>query len=669
MSPLEKINAILDKEFSSLEDLLAFYREELPRRTAGYHQEEVGPVMHHDRPGEADKFAGKIFTLGEHTVDMSGGLDWYAAPDGDLEWNGGLVRHGYFMLLADEYQRTGDEKYAATILEHMVDYIDRVPRFDPAGKPYLEYKKSAWRPFEVAGRAAETWPEALAKIIRSKSMTPENWSKILLSTHDHGHFLTLHHWKTGNHACLEVAALGLLGIFYQEFKEAEQWRRYAVDFLMDMWPHQFHSDGYTKEMSGGYHWVAMRSFFTYYEVAVKNGFGDLFPPEYKDRLLLTAQAELRQGKPDYSVPVTNDSNTKTNRREQLERINGLLSLPEVEYRLSGGERGTSPRQASHFFPEARIGIMRGDWTEDAPYLFFDMGRWGENHMNEDQLNIEVAAYGRKFLTNCGRWRYTTSPDAPWMPWAKYFKTTAAYNSVLVNGYNQMPGDADGFMHLHDLYDYAKGVFGAGYGEEAEEIDERLLREKGVGSVKVCRVPDAIHERQIIFVKPYFWIVRDTIRGSGVVEAEQIWHYYDGEVTPDPSGRYMVTDFEDANLILASIGGSRVEAKVFKGLQDPIRGWHCPYYDQMRPAPEVSYRQKGKEAIVFHTLIFPIKGKVRSLPLFEVSQTGYRLAFEGKTWEIIAPRDGEWVLMPESKTVEGGESKAGKLYAYARKSGL
>src|SRR5690606_1446442 len=126
-------------------------------------------VMHHDRPGEADQFVWKIFHLGEHTMDLSAGLDWYATPNGDLEWNGGLVRHGYFMLLAEEYRKTGDEKYAAAIIEHLLDYIEKVPRFDPVGKPYLEYKKSTWRPFEVAGRIAETWPEALAKIIKSKS--------------------------------------------------------------------------------------------------------------------------------------------------------------------------------------------------------------------------------------------------------------------------------------------------------------------------------------------------------------------------------------------------------------------------------------------------------------------------------------------------------------------
>lgn len=643
MTCLAEINTILTKQFDSLEELLDYYRSELPKRAAEYHQEEVGPVMHHDLPGEAERFVNKQFHLGEYTMDLSQGLDWYATPNGDLEWNGGLVRHGYFMLLAEEYRKSGDERYATAIIEHMLDYIEQVPPFDPEGKPYLQYKKSTWRPFEVAGRAAETWPEALAKIINSRGMTPEAWVRILLSIHEHADFLSIHHWKTGNHACLEVAALGLLGIFFQEFKKADSWRQYAMDFLMKMWPEQFHSDGYTKEMSGGYHWVAMRSFFTLFEVAEKNGFESLFPPLYRERLLLTSMAELYQSKPDYTVPITNDSNTKTNRKEQLERINRLFHLQEIEYRLSDGAHGIPPVSASYFFPETRVGIMRSDWSDQARYLFFDMGRWGDNHMNEDQLNIEVSAYGRKFLVNSGRWRYTTSPNAPWMPWAKYFKTTAAYNSVLVDGYNQVAADADGTMKIHPNYDYAEGRFEAGYGEEASEADEKLLKEKGVMHNKICRVAGVTQIRKIIFVKPDFWILRDTILGCGEHEAEQIWHFYDGDLMPDASGRFMVTGYNDANLIIGSLGNGSVQTDVYKGLEEPIRGWHCPYYDQLRPAPELAYRQKGRERIIFHTLVFPVKGRVSEMPNFEITQFGYRVSYQGRTWEIDAPEMGEWRL--------------------------
>ena len=82
----------------------------------------------------------------------------------------------------------------------MLDYIHNVPPYDPEGKPYLEYKKSTWRPFEVAGRAAENWPVALGKIITSNSMTADAFAEIYYSIYQHARFLRQHHWKTGNHA-------------------------------------------------------------------------------------------------------------------------------------------------------------------------------------------------------------------------------------------------------------------------------------------------------------------------------------------------------------------------------------------------------------------------------------------------------------------------------------
>ena len=149
---LERLNAVLGEPFGSLEACLAHYREALPRRVGSYHQEEVGPIYHHEGLGDADRFVEKEFHLGEGTVDMSEGLDWYATATGDLEWNGGLVRHGYFMLLAEEYRKTGNEVYAQTIVEHILDHIENVLPFEPEGKPYLDYKKSTWRPFEVSVR-------------------------------------------------------------------------------------------------------------------------------------------------------------------------------------------------------------------------------------------------------------------------------------------------------------------------------------------------------------------------------------------------------------------------------------------------------------------------------------------------------------------------------------
>jgi hypothetical protein len=640
---LENINRISGNPFQDLDACLEHFRAVLPERVGDYHQEEVGPIYHHKRPDEADRFVSRQFHLGETTVDMSKGLDWFAAPDGDLEWNGGLVRHGYFMLLAEAYKRTGNEIYAQTIIEHMLDYIETVPVFDPSGKPYLEYKKSTWRPFEAAARAAETWPEALAKIIKSPSMTSESWARILLSIHEHAVFLRKEHWMHGNHATLEVAALGIIACFFQEFRFRDEWLNYAVEFLEDMWPKLFAEDGYSREMSGSYHWVAMRSYFSFYEVACRTGFGDLFPDRYRERLVRNSYAELYQDKPDTTTPVSNDSSFTIRRLEQLTRMHRLLDIPEIGFFLNGGKPPGKPAATSFFYPHSRVGIMRSDWTPEASYLYFDMGPWGDNHMNQDQLSVEVFAKGRHFLVNGGKWRYTTSnPDADWMPMAKYFKATASYNAVLVNGYGQMFGDAEGRMVTAPAYDYADGSFKVGFGEEVPGIDETLLRTRGLATRMENRLPQVSHRRQVFFAKPDAWIIRDTVHGPGLHHAEQVWHFLEGPLRAlNEENTIWCTDFEDANLILVSEG----KASQFEGQKDPIfAGWHCPYYNQLRPAPELRFRQDGTREIVFHTLLLPVTGKVTSAPAFEVRPEAYHIHHDNLSITVRAPSKADWFLV-------------------------
>lgn len=630
---LNKINQILTMSFDSLEDLLIHYKEVLPNRTRGYHQDEIGPIIPENTSEKADKFLNGIFDLGGYTVEMSDGLDWYATPTGDLEWNGGLVRHGHLVVMANAYVKTGDERYAQGIINQMLDYIEYVPVYDPTGKPYLDYKKSTWRPFEAAARMGETWPEALGKIVRSKSMTGENFAKILVSIHDHAKFVRLHHWKTGNHAVGEVAALGIATVFYSEFIESDDWRQYAVDFLMNMWNEQFHKDNYTNEMSGGYHWVAMRSFFAFYEVGNKNGYETIFPELYGQRLVKSSYAELYQEKPDYSIPITNDSSSKSNRKAQLERIYNVFKLEEISYRLSEGAEGVKPEFTSYFFEDSRVGFMRSDWTTKSNYLFFDMGRWGDNHMNEDQLNIEVSAYGRNILINCGRWRYTTSPNVTWLNEARYFKSTAAYNSLIVDGYSQLPGDAEGYMHIDENYDFAEGVFKAGYGTKLLSSS----REKGEEAVPDFTLGNITHTRQVIFVKPAFYIVRDIVDTVDEHEAELIFHYKEGNLI-EKNGAF-ATDFDTSNLVLIPLGENPLKTEIFKGSEAPFRGWHCPYYDQIEAAPELSVKQKGAGKIVFNTLLFPVKGKVTEMPEYYLERDSHVVEFGGVTYTAKIGVDG------------------------------
>lgn len=97
-------------------------------------------------------------------------------------------------------------------------------------------------------------------------------------------------------------------------------------------------------------------------------------------------------------------------------------------------------------------------------------------------------------------------------------------------------------------------------------------------------------------------------------------------------------FEDANLILVQCGAPEME--VVCGSEEPFKGWNCPAYDHLVPAPQIESSLTGKK-VVFETLLLPVRGAVDAgaLPGFSKTETDgktlYRVEFDGKTVEVEA----------------------------------
>ena len=176
-------------------------------------------------------------------------------------------------------------------------------------------------------------------------------------------------------------------------------------------------------------------------------------------------------------------------------------------------------------------------------------------------------------------------------------------------------------------------------------DETLLRERGLATLMENRLPGVSHRRQVFFAKPHGWIVRDTIEGPGVEHADQLWHFHEGAVKSlDAEESAWTTGFEENNLVVVTQGDGATAAKVYEGQKEPfIAGWHCPYYDQLRAAPELRFSQEGTDRIVFHTLILPIDGVASDPPAFNFADDRYTVRSDNLHVSIHAPAEGDWSL--------------------------
>lgn len=96
-------------------------------------------------------------------------------------------------------------------------------------------------------------------------------------------------------------------------------------------------------------------------------------------------------------------------------------------------------------------------------------------------------------------------------------------------------------------------------------------------------------------------------------------------------------------ILKSIGNNELSTSIFKGSKEPFRGWHCPYYDQIVAAPEVSIKQEGSGEIVFNTLLLPIKGVVNEIPQYKLIDGIHEVIFDGIIYKVTIGKKGKCTI--------------------------
>jgi len=87
----------------------------------------------------------------------------------------------------------------------------------------------------------------------------------------------------------------------------------------------------------------------------------------------------------------------------------------------------------------------------------------------------------------------------------------------------------------------------------------------------------------VLVRQRFWVIFDSVEGSGEHLAESRFQFAPGEVVLD--GTTARTAFPDANLLLQAVGSVAFDhAHIEKGQEKPRSGWYSDSYGKIEPAP-------------------------------------------------------------------------------------
>ena len=575
----------------------------------------------------ADAALRHRFTFHHFTHQFGTEIDWRAVPSGDREWTYFLNRHGWWIDLGRAYLITGEEVYAREFAAELRSWMKGSSSDD-----------LTWRKLEVGVRA-RNWLWALYYFLAWPGLDPQMGLEMVECLREHGSTLIREYGEKeplSNWGMVETRGLAYLAIMFPEFPEARKWRETAFLRFEDQVAKQVLADGWHVELASSYHHAVISCLMEPVLLARINGVS--VPKAMETALIRMIECEMYMVHPDRLLPRLGDADA-LDARPVLMR--GALAFGRSEFRAVADAEITGdipwffgpdgmrryhemdaalPTEVSKAFPDAGYYVMRGDWSREAGYLVFDCGPvitgLGRSHSHSDALSLVLSAHGKPLLVDPGRYTYLEDGE---IPWRREFKATRSHNTVLVDGLDQseyLGGSRWGniaraecvLWHSDPILDAVMG-WHDGYSRLEAPVT---------------------HARAVFYMKDpsglQYWLVIDTLVGSGEHLLEQYWHFAPALVvrmsdeTPraeTPAGapfegansearprgaeeyRFEFTTGEIVVTTLCAIRGRRAEAEL-------LAGWDSPYYGLKSPTSVGRIAARTQLPADFATVLLPIR---------------------------------------------------------------
>ncbi len=383
---------------------------------------------------------------------------------------------------------TGDDRYVTKFRELFTRWyeqrngIDRsIPDFDPV---YYEL-----------GLGVRTKPFVDYYLMPEKDRPWSTHRDMLKTFLGAGRWLyQLEEWegyRPGNWQIVGSFALVQLALTVPEFKESPAWLALGLLRLTQHLDRDFFADGGHSERSPRNY--TSLTYLTYRNLAYLL---DAYhtQPEIAARIRAaigrTIDWWVAMMTPLGETPALNDSHRGLFAARIMEDADRMLGIKEgaaVVHRLQDGTAGGAgalPPYTSRHLPASGFSIMRSSWDRDALYLSITYGPFAGFHSHADLLAFELYAYGKAMAVDAGLGM--TYDDTLYVPW---YKSTRAHNTVALN-------DSD---MAREGYAGENVVWESGPDLDYFSADHRGYAERG-----------AVHRRQILFVKPSYWVVFDEV---------------------------------------------------------------------------------------------------------------------------------------------------------------
>lgn len=367
----------------------------------------------------------------------------------DVKYVWELNRHQHLPYLGFAYYISGENKYAIEFKSQILSWIDENPPL---------FGLNWYSGLEISIRLI-SWIFSMYFFRDSKEINNNKFFKrIFNSMFQHAYFLKHFYTKYGfNHTLGELFGLFLFCKCFENLKPIKKWAKKSFEKFKSHIFLQTRHDGTNIEQSVNYHRFVLE-FFSLFYIIEHNRISKM------ERFYIERMYEylLYVIKPDGSVPLIGDFDdgkalplTFYNKNPYKELLNlgsllfsrgdfkyiskkiyltSILLLGIKGYEIFKKLKSRKPKQNIKVFQNASHISIRNNWTENAHYLFVDLGGFGPRnapHSHSSITNFIYSYNGKNIINDSGTFSYNKS----WKE-RNLFRSSLAHNVLTINYMNQ-----------------------------------------------------------------------------------------------------------------------------------------------------------------------------------------------------------------------------------------
>lgn len=289
-------------------------------------------------------------------------------------------------------------------------------------------------------------------------------------------------FRPGNWQIVGAKSLYHIGAAFPEFRESEAWREKGLEVLKEHAEKDFFADGGHGERCWGYGYMSLGAIADFYRIAMRHKRLDSAEKEYW-------RSFLKKGY-QWFAASTAPGNFQLNYGDgSIGPVDHIVAEALELFPELAGEPGMMgiDRSKSAILRPSGYAFMRAGEAADAPFLSINFGPWGGGHTHQDLLDFSLWCFGQPLIEEVGRFG---SYDNPFDP---FFRSEEAHNQIILENIpmNRKEHRGEDILWLAtDAADFFSG------------------RHEAYPGVRV--------QRQIVFVKPDYWVVYDSVLSENYI---------------------------------------------------------------------------------------------------------------------------------------------------------